>query len=399
MLKFDKNQLCVGCTACVAACPCDALQMTVSENGFYISQLDSSRCTQCGACTRVCPVLREAPVLHPDTEKIPCLSTYALDLNDRKKSTSGGVFFELAKSVLDRGGMVCGCIWDENFVARHVCTDDIQILEQMRGSKYVQSDMGKCFQQIRDVLKTREVFFVGTPCQVTALHNYIGESDKLLLCALICGGTPSPAVWRLYRESLERRQRCPIVHVNMRSKAKKWLVSLVEIGYQDGTVQKEALMQNIYGANYVKGLTLNNACFTCKYKLQTSPADLIIGDHWGISAKQLKESENMGMSAVLVLTDRGADALQHVQGQMHTTTGTVQNVTSVNPPLLEKHKTNPNRDAFFASMGQKDMYELLKMYMPKGTHSFIRNLLYKTNLYIPVYTAIWKWRNRNKNGV
>ena len=57
MLDFDKNELCVGCSACSCACPVSAVRMVNSERGFYISEVDESKCVKCGKCEKVCPVL------------------------------------------------------------------------------------------------------------------------------------------------------------------------------------------------------------------------------------------------------------------------------------------------------------------------------------------------------
>ena len=47
----------------------------------------------------------------------------------------------------------------------------------MRGAKYVQSDLGETFREVKNALKSRQVLFTGTPCQVDGLYRYLGEPE------------------------------------------------------------------------------------------------------------------------------------------------------------------------------------------------------------------------------
>jgi Fe-S-cluster-containing hydrogenase component 2 len=45
------NDLCIGCEACVAACPAEAISM---EDGKAV--VDADKCIDCGVCEGECPV-------------------------------------------------------------------------------------------------------------------------------------------------------------------------------------------------------------------------------------------------------------------------------------------------------------------------------------------------------
>ena len=49
-VKVDKDT-CIGCEACVAACPVQALSMVDGK-----ADVDDATCVDCGACVGVCPV-------------------------------------------------------------------------------------------------------------------------------------------------------------------------------------------------------------------------------------------------------------------------------------------------------------------------------------------------------
>lgn len=392
MLDFDKN-LCMGCTACYSTCSHEAVQMKQSEKGFYISYIDTEKCIECGLCEKVCPVVNK-PTMDRDLSELKCYATYVLEESNRIKSTSGGVFYELAKNIIHNGGVVCGCIWDNEFVARHICTDDLTMVEKMRGSKYVQSDLGDCFKEIKKISKTRKVLFCGLPCQVTALKRCIKDTDNILSVSLICGGCPSPEVWRLYKEDLEKREKSKLIHVNHRSKSKGWLVANMQYNFQNGNNIHEVLMQNIYGANYVKGVTICEACFECSFKINSLDTDIIIGDHWGINKKMIKECKNMGSSVIIPLTLKGEKIFSDIKSLLKVESENLDNVIKVNPPLVEKHTRNNKSKFFFSSLYTLNISENLSENMSEISHGEIRRLLYKLGIYIPIYNLIWKLRNR-----
>ena len=49
MLKIDTDK-CVGCGACVDACPVEAIKM---DDGVAV--IDEGACTECGLCVDECP--------------------------------------------------------------------------------------------------------------------------------------------------------------------------------------------------------------------------------------------------------------------------------------------------------------------------------------------------------
>ena len=56
----------------------------------------------------------------------------------------------IAEQVLINGGIVFGAIFNEDFSVIHSYAGTREELEKMRGSKYVQSEIGITFRQAKD---------------------------------------------------------------------------------------------------------------------------------------------------------------------------------------------------------------------------------------------------------
>ena len=96
-------------------------------------------------------------------------------INDNfiQKSSSGGMFAELAKYVLSQNGVVFGCMMErveEGFDVKHIYIENENDLYKLQGSKYVQSRIGNTFNQAKEFLEQgRLVLYSGTPCQIAGL--------------------------------------------------------------------------------------------------------------------------------------------------------------------------------------------------------------------------------------
>lgn len=196
MIKIQNKQDCCGCAACVQRCPKHCISMKEDSEGFLYPAVDESMCIDCGLCEKVCPIIN-----HP--EKLPVKEVLAVKNRnevERMASSSGGVFIALAKTTIEKGGVVFGAVFDENWEVMHTYAETLDEVKPMMGSKYLQSRIGNSFRNAEKFLKEgREVLFTGTPCQVTGLHNYLRKDyPNLLSVDFLCHGVPSPGVWRKY---------------------------------------------------------------------------------------------------------------------------------------------------------------------------------------------------------
>lgn len=156
MQILDDMNDCTGCSACFNVCPKAAIEMKSDVEGFKFPVIDADKCVNCGLCREVCPVVSAR------FENSAAPACYAAQGSDelRAASSSGGAFGILAESVLKEGGAVAGAVFREDWTVEHVVVDKMDELWRLRGSKYMQSDMGNCYRQVKTLLDkgTRVLF-------------------------------------------------------------------------------------------------------------------------------------------------------------------------------------------------------------------------------------------------
>ena len=199
MININNPYQCCGCTACAFVCAQHAITMQPNALGFKYPIVNLDICTNCGLCETVCAFKEHYDLT--DIEEPLFFAARLKDLEALKHSQSGGAFMAIAEKIIQNGGVVYGVGSGEHFKVEHQRATTIDECKLFRGSKYVQSDLGDTFRNIKkDLLDKKEVLFVGTPCQVAGLKSYISPKyrNQLLLVDLVCHGVPSPKVWDEY---------------------------------------------------------------------------------------------------------------------------------------------------------------------------------------------------------
>lgn len=220
MIRYDSSHDkhdCCGCRACEQACPKQAIVMETDSEGFLYPRIDAGKCVNCGLCNRVCPIeTGSGSAAHP-------LGVFAAQCHDDdilRNSSSGGMFSLIATYVLEKGGTVYGAAFDGEMYLRHIRITDKEMLCDLRGSKYVQSDIGNTYTQAREDLKNGlPVYFTGTPCQIQGLKLFLRKDyDKLLTTDLVCHGTPSYKIFANTMHHIEEKRQGKIFRYLFRDK-------------------------------------------------------------------------------------------------------------------------------------------------------------------------------------
>ncbi|MBR5471189.1 MAG: Coenzyme F420 hydrogenase/dehydrogenase, beta subunit C-terminal domain [Oscillibacter sp.] len=348
---------CTGCTACVNTCGVEAITMERDAEGFAYPVVDGAKCVRCGRCSAVCPLLHER-----ETKPLPAVyAAWNKDDKIRRDSTSGGVFSALAEYVLEDGGVVYGAVLDGKQRLHHTACFRKEDLWRMRGAKYVQSDMGEVFKEIKEALKTRPVLFSGTPCQVDGLYRYLGtRPENLTTCDLVCHGVPSPAVWEDMVASIEQRKKKTLQAVRFRNKVTGWKDSHFTTVYSDGTVDTAPLMRTEFGRAFGRALFLRPSCHSCAYTNLNRPGDFTLGDFWGLAADELPEQQEKGVSLLLVNTPHGSHVFDKLP--LARQPYTVERAIAGNPRLASPIPQSADRAAFFAAYALQPFDQVRKKF-------------------------------------
>lgn len=295
---------CTGCSACKNVCPTDAVQMIADKFGFKYPQIDSLKCIDCAKCIKVCPVLSQK--FKKNDMPIEC---YAVQASDelRSESSSGGAFSVFAEEILNRNGMVCGATMDKNIRVFHMCIDKKEDLKKLRKSKYVQSEIGNVFREIKSKLKDKkEVLFSGTPCQVAGLYNFLDEKpDNLLTIDILCHGVPSE---KMLKDSLQEFQKKnKINYIDFRDKDYGWECLAMTISFEDGSKRRLSYNESRYEQGFHPNMTLRESCFSCKFCEFPRVGDISIGDFWSIYDYDQSYMDSKGTSALTLNTKKGRE--------------------------------------------------------------------------------------------
>lgn len=292
---------CTGCAACTNSCSHQAISMQMDDEGFLQPYIDTDKCIECGLCVQRCPIL--TPInREPSKQEVYALISY----KDRTLSSSGGAFSVIARYVLQQGGVVFGASMDTNLYIKHIAIEQEKDLPLLRGSKYVQSNIGNSYKEVKKYIFTgRLVLFTGTPCQVAGLYAYLGNKKyekQLITLDLVCHGVPSQGAFDAYLEKLKKSPRLKggnIEGFRFRNFDSWSIVPAVKIAESKWQILN--LWENAYMDAFFEGITFRESCFRCNYCNTQRVGTMTIADFWGIGrhGKQFKKNVACGVSLVI----------------------------------------------------------------------------------------------------
>lgn len=371
ILKVEKRK-CTGCGLCKNICHELAISMVIDQEGFWYPAIDANKCLFCGRCAKVCPVLRESSSACQNKKRVEIYAAWSQDEKIRFYSTSGGIFSELALSVLKDGGYICGAIYDENYTVKHFIINDKSKLEMLRQSKYVQSDMGHIYEEIGELLKQREtLLFCGTPCQCQAVLNYCEELkidiERLYLIDFICRGSNSPKVYTKFLEELGVKYQSKISKVWFKNKTYGWNRFSTKIEFENGKYYLKDRYQDVFIRGYIEeNLYIRQSCMDCNFKGFQRNVDITLGDFWGVNLEEYDQESDGGTSMVMIHTEKGKKLWSSISERIYYTKKTLKEVTRGNVCFMNSVKAGEHREEF--------MRDLDNMPVIKNIERFLKNI-------------------------
>lgn len=357
-MEICKSEKCTGCGVCADACPKQCISIRYDAYGFYKSYVDESLCVKCHHCMDVCPA-------NHSNKKNLIQKAYKARRTDKQEaavSTSGGIAGVISEYIISLGGVVAGCGYDEVLHLKHSMASTRAELEKFKGSKYLQSDTTGIYCKVRESLRTgKKVLFTGTPCQVSALRNYLGKDyNELYTLDFVCHGVSSQRVFDKYLESLNRSD-AP-VSVRFRNKEKgyrnKKACFALQIVYPDQTISTSTESGIYYW--FSSSLSVRESCYNCPFVSTDRASDITLADYIG---RDMDDADNeIGVNAVFINSEKGAALLEALKHDIKAEQKDLGHMVKLYDRLTVGSRKPACRKAFFADLLTCDYQMLAEKY-------------------------------------
>ncbi|MCW8159140.1 Coenzyme F420 hydrogenase/dehydrogenase, beta subunit C-terminal domain [Stutzerimonas stutzeri] len=323
-----ENDLCIGCGACVQACPSKAVDVNWNNYGFIVATSNDNQCHADGNCIEVCPFnpmpgsgyknedglaavfLADAPIHHPKIGRYHAI--YAgYSEKYRETSSSGGIASFMYEALFDKG------------LINHVVT----VGESKSSDSYYQYNIISNKEELLSIAKTRyhpvtlastlekikqldgRVAISGVGCFIKAIR-LAQDKDPILkekiafLVGIICGGVKS----KFFTEYLAARAGASSNFSKPDYRVKDLRSTAVDYGFScidnPSDTTKLIKMREV-GDMWGTGMFKANACDFCD-DVTTELADVSLGDAW----LDPYDQDGGGHSVILARSALAQDILQ-----------------------------------------------------------------------------------------
>lgn len=370
-LETQKKEDCFGCRACELACPKKCIVMKENEEGFLYPSIDKSKCISCNKCLKVCP--------HTNSkENSFTAEVYAAQVKNKEilmKSSSGGVFSELANYILDADGVVFGTTM-ENDKVELISITKKEDLNKLRGSKYVQSDTKNTYNEVKQLAdKNKLILYVGTPCQIAGLKKYLGKhyNNNIITVDIICHGVPSQKFLKKYLNYMKDKYGYEKIELNFRDKSiNKWSLTL------KCTLTKKANIKTRYYTPqtssyyyaFINALNYRESCYTCPFAKESREGDITIGDFWNLEEKK-KNMFNWknGISIMMINSLKGKKVFEAIKSKIYYCSSDVEEAKKGNVQLSRPSERKKIRDIIYELLENMEYSEFEKKYLRSKKYS------------------------------
>ena len=369
MINIQDKKDCCGCTACASVCNHGAITIQPDECGFVIPRVNPALCVDCHLCEQVCPIAAKCETNQPEASFV----ALAVDQDEQLSSTSGGLASVFARCLIGRlQGVVYGCTGADCFNVRHIRIDSLDGLEQIKGSKYVQSNMTGIYEQVRqDLRQGRYVLFVGTPCQVAGLRKFLRKPNERLFCIdFVCHGVPpqqllSSAIKEKGLKTLPKEAR---FRIKSTGKPSKYCLQVVSA---DGAVLYEkGYGRDPYITGFIYALFYRDSCYSCPYASLDRPGDITVGDFWDREREFVSmDRRKGGLSQMHVNTGQGKRLLHLAEDSIRKQPIAIDKLLKHSQQLSHPMPRHRNNALFWRLYHQKGFHEACRVALRKDIRS------------------------------
>lgn len=352
---------CSGCRACEKVCPKGCISMREDKEGFLNPFIDNTVCVSCGLCRSSCP---QNKVFVQEYEKL----VYAAKAKSKDvlmNSSSGGAFYVFAKHTIEKGGVVFGAAYRDDFSVEHVKAESLEELKALQGSKYVQSDTANTYVACENCLRSGQfVLYTGTPCQIAGLNSYLKKSyDNLLTIEIICHGVPSGKLFKKYIQWLSDKHGSKVIGYDFRTKkGKGWGTGYNYSAKTETDEKKGPGIADPYYSRFLKGSIYRKCCYECRYANENRMGDVTIGDFWGIEKYHPHFYDSKGVSVIIVNTEIGEKHFNNIKDDIEYIVSDFNTAAKKNKSLVEPTGMPAERNYIFKEIDDLSNNKYFKKY-------------------------------------
>lgn len=368
MISIREKSSCCGCTSCANICPRHAIKMKPDVLGFVYPSVDENLCVNCELCNKVCQFKKE----YRDYSEGFDLIAYAFRLSEESelmKSQSGGAFFAIASRIIRDKGVVYGVGFNNALNVQHKRITNIEQLDEIRFSKYVQSELGSVYSMILADLKAGNiVLFSGTACQVAGLKSFLPSSyyKHLITIDIVCHGVPSPAIWRDYLKYMQEKHHSHVIETCFRDKNFGWNTNQQRFVFSNGDVKYGQTSNYLY----FRGYTIRESCYVCPFTNLRRVSDITLGDFWGWHNISDEFNDEKGISLLLVNSSIGANLIDEIAQSNFIQKCRIADC--IQPQLLHPTAPNSKHNQFVEDYKKNGFQYIAKKYGDLGFNYQLR---------------------------
>lgn len=398
MIEICPVEQCTGCGACFNVCGQSAIMMIPDVLGFLYPKVNANKCVDCGLCVRCCPNNKPVEKYFPKASYVG----HAVNSVEQLTSTSGGIATVIGRWCISQGGVMYGCSANDCMHVQHVRVDNERDLEALKGSKYVQSNIGNCYTQIyKDLQKNSLVVFVGTPCQVAGLKSYLRKDyTNLYTIDFVCHGVPSQQILNEELKLHASEEVLKMSQLSFRKKIAKGSCYRTKYGIflkdaSGADICSETFPNNIYITGFLQGLYYRESCYQCNYSTPERVSDITLGDYGDHDEKYKNmEGRKRLLSMIVVNTGKGKQLKDKIARDIVSLPITYSEVVAAQGQLQTPMRRSKNRDffeQFFREKGFKTLTNSLLVDDVKKIRKNLQIAVLKELLFrIPFIQSIYK---------
>lgn len=400
MIEIIDKTKCSGCTACENGCPVKCIEMKDDFEGFLYPKVDKGKCIDCGICEKICPILSGEN--YPEDNNPVTYALRTKNTNDLMESTSGGFTTPFAKWIFSQKGVVWAATYDDEFNVVHKMFNKYdEQFARSRGSKYVQSSLGRSFSDIKLKLEEKVlVAFIGTPCQIAGLIKFLGKNyENLITVDLVCHGTPSPKLWRKYLEYQKKKYSSEINKINFRKKTYGYHSGTMAIEFKNGKEYTGSARIDYMLKSFFKEIASRPACYRCSFKSLERNSDFTIYDCWHMSdlVSNVKDDDK-GYTNVIIRTDKAKNIFKVIQKEYEMYQVDTEKAINLDGSMVRKSAIeHPQRAQYYIDLEQNTLKEHIDKYIKISRMDYIieksKGIIYSLGA-IEVFQKIKKRKNK-----